>query len=79
MARGIPHPMRQMLRWSTNPRKFSEALYAAAEMCLARAAVQATIVGPLLEPVALVGTGVTFGLLLGSVFVPLIKLINDLS
>lgn len=79
MSSGIPHPMRQMLRWSTHPRKFAEALYSAAEMCRARASVQVIILGPFLEPVALFGVGITFGLLLIAILLPLFKLLNDLA
>jgi type II secretory pathway component PulF len=78
-ARGIPPEMRQLFRWSERKRTFPEALDAAAEMFDSRASLQSNVIGPILEPFVIVLTGLTVGTIVMALFLPLIKLLNDLS
>jgi type IV pilus assembly protein PilC len=78
-VRGIPHEMRQIFRWSERKRTFPEALEAAADMFDSRASLQSNVIGPILEPFVIVMTGLTVGFIVMCLFMPLIKLLNDLS
>ena len=78
-TRGIPHEMRQLFRWSERKRTFPEALEAAADMFDSRASLQSNVIAPILEPFVIVLTGLTVGTIVICLFMPLLKLLNDLS
>ncbi|HVW02800.1 MAG TPA: type II secretion system F family protein [Planctomycetaceae bacterium] len=78
-VRGLPVEMRQLFRWSERKRGFAETLDAAAEMFESRASLESNVIGPLLEPFVIAMTGLTIGFVVICLFLPLIKLLNDLS
>jgi type II secretory pathway component PulF len=75
----LPQGLRQLLRWAERPQTFSEVLRAASEMFEARARMQSAAIAPFIEPMLIVGLGLSVGFILISLFLPLMKLLNDLS
>jgi type II secretory pathway component PulF len=79
LPRTMPGPVRQVFRWADRPDVFAEALDGLAELYSRRARVSACLVGIFLEPFVLTFLAVTVGLIVAALFLPLIKLLNDLS
>lgn len=76
---GFPRELAPVFRWSQQRDAFADALHAAGEIFGARAHVQSTLVAPVLEPVIVIGVAVAMGFMVIALFLPLIKLLNDLS
>ncbi|HET6425621.1 MAG TPA: type II secretion system F family protein, partial [Planctomycetaceae bacterium] len=76
---GWPSDLGDIFRWSGRPDEFVQGLRAASEIFSARARVQGNLSAWLLEPVLLLMLSIGVGLLVIALFMPLIKLLNDLS
>lgn len=75
----FPRELTHLFRWERQEGAFRTALEASSELFAARANVQVGIASIFVEPLLLVVAGGTVGLLVISMFLPLIKLLNDLS
>ncbi len=76
---GWPSDLGDVFRWSDRHEEFVQGLRAASEIFGARSRVQGNLSAWLLEPVLLLMLSVGVGLLVIALFMPLIKLLNDLS
>ncbi len=76
---GWPNDLGDIFRWANRPEDFVQGLRAASEIFRARSRVQGNLSAWLLEPVLLMILSVSVGLLVIALFMPLIKLLNDLS
>jgi len=65
--------------WADRSGDFVESLRASGEMFAARSRVQTSLVFWLMEPLILLAVAVTVGFLVVAMFLPLVKLLNDLS
>lgn len=68
-----------VMRWAGNNRLFAEALRSSGEIFAARSRVELHLAAWLFEPVMLFVIAVSVGLCVIALFMPLIKLLNDLS
>lgn len=75
----FPPSLVHVFRWERRQDAFADALRAAGESFAARANLQTGLVGVVFEPVLLVGMAVFIGSVIMALFVPLIRLLNDLS
>ncbi len=76
---GWPNDLGDIFRWAGRTDDFVQGLRAASEIFRARSRVQGNLSAWLLEPVLLLFLSVSVGLLVIALFMPLIKLLNDLS
>jgi type II secretory pathway component PulF len=76
---GLPHGLRQILRWSERPQTFPDLLRAASEMFESRARMQSSALVPIFEPLVIVFLGLGVGSIVIALYMPLVKLLNDLS
>jgi type II secretory pathway component PulF len=76
---GWPTDLGDIFRWSGRSDEFVQGLRAAGEIFSARSRVQGNLSAWLLEPVLLLMLSIGVGLLVIALFMPLIKLLNDLS
>lgn len=76
---GWPSDLGDIFRWADRHDDFVQGLRAASEIFRARSRVQGNLSAWLLEPVLLLMLSVTVGLMVIALFMPLIKLLNDLS
>lgn len=77
--RSFPPSLSQALGWSAPQSTMAESLRAMGDMYEARSRMQATWMIAIIEPVAITFTAVTVGMFVLAMFMPLIKLLNDLS
>ena len=75
----FPHGMADVFRWSHRGDAFPDLLHSAADIFASRASIQASVIGTVSEPVVIIGVAVTVGMVVIALFMPLIKLMNDLS
>ena len=75
----FPPDVVHLFRWESRKDAFRDALHGAAEMFAARAQTQSGLIPVLVEPIMLLVVGVTIGSIIIALFMPLIKLVNDLS
>jgi type II secretory pathway component PulF len=76
---GMPVSICQMLHEATSAEALGEALHGLAEVYGAGAELNSRAVGVVAEPFILLGTSVCLGTVVVALFLPLIKLLNDLS
>jgi len=76
---GWPNDLGDIFRWANRTDDFVQGLRAASEIFRARSRVQGNLSAWLLEPVLLLLLSVTVGFMVIALFMPLIKLLNDLS
>lgn len=76
---GLPTDLVPVFRWSRKPGLLAEGLHAAGEIYSARARVQASLIAMICEPLILIGVAVLIGGVVLALFLPLFKLLNDLS
>lgn len=79
VAAGIPIAIAQMLRDSATPATLSEGLHGLGDIYAARAASNSRFLAVIAEPFILIFTSVGLGTIIVGLFMPLIKLLNDLS
>lgn len=75
----LPQAIGQMLHSISDPDSLAEALYGLAEIYSARAEVNCRFVAVIVEPLVMTMITIGLGTIVVSVFLPLIKLLNDLS
>lgn len=76
---GLPPYLEQMLRFSAHGAEASTALRYMADLMESRARTLSQAAMPLIEPVMLIAMVISIGVYVVAVFMPLIKLLNDLS
>jgi type IV pilus assembly protein PilC len=76
---GLPNSLRQVFRHASSERTFVEALRGLSDLYAARCSVSSKLVSAILEPFALVIAMGFAGMTTIALFLPLIKLLNDLS
>ena len=76
---GWPAELGDVFRWSARSEDFVQGLRAASDIFRARSRVQGNLSAWLMEPVLLLMLSVGVGFLVIALFMPLIKLLNDLS
>ena len=79
VSEAFPREMLPVFRWADQQGLFIEALQGAADIYAARSQMNSGVVAVVLEPVTMFGVGVTMGLIVLALFMPLIKLLNDLA
>ncbi|MFQ5731920.1 MAG: type II secretion system F family protein [Planctomycetaceae bacterium] len=77
--RRLPPQLAQVFRWSNHPETFPEALRGSAAVFEGQARAQARLVPKVLEPIMIFGVGFCLLLFVVAMFLPLIKLISDLT
>ncbi len=75
----LPQAIGQMLHGIADPDSLAEALYGLAEIYSARAEVNSRFVAVIVDPLVMTVITIGLGTIAISLFVPLIKLLNDLS
>lgn len=68
-----------VFRWHDRGPAFSEALETAADLCVTRSQEQMTLATLVMEPAVIVCVALTIGGVVVSLFLPLVKLLNELS
>lgn len=75
----FPRWLAPLLRWHDRGPAFVEALDSAADLCIARSRSELTLITLIAEPAVIVLVALTVGFSIVSVFMPLMKLLNELS
>jgi type II secretory pathway component PulF len=78
-AETLPREVLPIFRWADNRKLFIEALRGAADIYAVRSHLHAGVTGIILAPALIFGVGITVGLVVIAMFLPLIKLLNDLA
>lgn len=78
-APGMPHILMNAFRWSHDPEPFSDGLRSLATVFGSQARISTSQLVVITEPVAFLGIGLIAGIATFSMFLPLIKLLNELS
>ncbi|MBC8112860.1 MAG: type II secretion system F family protein [Candidatus Saccharimonas sp.] len=76
---GFPSSLAHVLREATSPKVLADALHGLAEIYSARTEVSSHLTSSIVEPFVMVLTVVGLGTIVIALFMPLIKLLNDLS
>jgi type II secretory pathway component PulF len=79
VSEAFPREMLPVFRWADQKGLFIEALRGAADIYAARSQMNSGVFAVVLEPVVMFGVASTIGLILLALFLPLIKLLNDLA
>lgn len=79
MSAGIPIAISKVLRESSTPTAVAEALRGLATLYSTRAEVNSRFVAVIAEPFIIIMTAVSLGTTIAALYLPLIKLLNDLS
>lgn len=75
----FPQDLLHLFRWADRGEDFSEGLQNAADVLGAQSRVHSHTLAIVCEPAVTIGIGVTVGLTVIALFMPLVKLLNDLS
>lgn len=75
----FPAIFSQFVKWGERHHSQSDALHAAGEIFEARARAQASLLGWIAEPFVVILVGLSIGTIVLALFLPLIKLLNDLT
>jgi type II secretory pathway component PulF len=78
-AETLPREVLPIFRWTDQRSLFIEALRGAADIFAARSQLHSGITVVVLEPMLIFGVGMTVGLVVLALFMPLLKLLNDLA
>ncbi len=78
-TRPFPAVFCQFVKWGERHQKYPEALHAAGDIFEGRARVQASLLMWLIEPIVIIAAGLVIGGMIIAMFLPLIKLLNDLT
>lgn len=79
VSEAFPREVLPIFRWADNRPLFIEALRGASEIYASRSQMHSGITLVVLEPTMIFGVGMTVGLVVLALFLPLIKLLNDLA
>ncbi|MCA9056675.1 MAG: type II secretion system F family protein, partial [Planctomycetaceae bacterium] len=74
-----PRWLGPLFRWHDRGPAFTEALDAAADLCVARSQSQLTLITLIAEPTVIVFVAILVGFAVLSLFFPLIRLLNELA
>ena len=75
----FPHEIVHVLRWEQRGSAFGEILRSWSQLFARMAAGRSSVISAILAPLLMVGIGLLVGLILFALFLPLIKLLNELS
>ncbi|MBT6157644.1 MAG: type II secretion system F family protein [Planctomycetaceae bacterium] len=75
----MPGTLVESMKWHDKPDVFADTLRALTEMYKSRAHAQTGLITVLWQPIIMVTMGISVGLIVIALFMPLIKLLNDLS
>lgn len=75
----FPRALAAMFRWAEHPAALAQGLRAAGELFAVQARVQSGVVGVFLQPFLFIGLAAGAGLIVTSLFMPLITLLNELA
>jgi type II secretory pathway component PulF len=75
----FPAMFSQFVKWGERHHSYPEALHAAGDIFEGRARVQASLLTWLIEPFVIIGVGLCVAVIVLAMFMPLIKLLNDLT
>jgi type II secretory pathway component PulF len=78
-AAGFPRLLAVVFRWQDRGPAFREGLEALADFFTARSRSQLNLLTLIFEPLIILGIGLTIGFVVLSLFLPLMKLLNELS
>ena len=76
---GFPASVAHVLRGTSSPRTLADALHGLAEIFSARTEVNSRLTSSIIEPFVMIFTVVGLGTVVIALFLPLLKLMNDLS
>ena len=76
---GFPASLAHVLRETSSPKTLADALHGLAEIYSARTEVNSRLTSTIIEPFVMIFTVVGLGTVVIALFMPLIKLLNDLS
>lgn len=76
---GFPASLAHVLRETSSPKTLADALHGLAEIYSARTEVSSRLTSTVIEPFVMIFTVVGLGTIVIALFMPLIKLLNDLS
>ena len=76
---GFPSSLAHALRGANSPQALAESLHGLAEIYFARTDISSRLTSSVVEPFVMVLTVVGLGTIVISLFLPLLKLLNDLS
>jgi type II secretory pathway component PulF len=79
VTEAFPRETLPVFRWSDQPQLFMEALQGASDIYAARSRMNSGVLAIVLEPVLMFAIGLGVGLIVIALFLPLIKLLNDLA
>ncbi len=75
----FPAVFSQFVKWGERHHAYPESLHAAGDIFEGRARVQAALLRWLIEPFVIIFVGLSVGFIVLAMFMPLIKLLNDLA
>ena len=78
-ARSLSKEIVHLLRWENRGAAFGEILRSWAELFARMAAGRSSVISAILAPFLMIGIGLFVGLIVFAMFLPLIKLLNELS
>ena len=78
-ARSLPKEIVHLLRWENRGAAFGEILRSWAELFARMAAGRSSVISAILAPFLMIGIGLGVGLIVFAMFLPLFKLLNELS
>lgn len=79
VTEAFPREVLPVFRWTDRRSLFIEALHGASDIYAARAQMNSGLLAVVLEPLVIVGIGLTVGIIVLALFLPLINLLKDLS
>ena len=78
-VRNFPHEIVHLLKWEHRGAAFAEILRSWAELLARMASGRSSVISAVLAPLLMVGIGLFVGIIVLSLFLPLMKLLNELS
>ena len=77
--RGLPKEIVHLLRWEQRGAAFGEILRSWAELFARMASGRSSVISAILAPFLMIGIGIFVGLIVIAMFLPLVRLLNELS
>jgi type II secretory pathway component PulF len=75
----FPHQIVHLLRWEQRGQAFGEILRSWAELFARMASSRSSVISAIIGPVMMIGIGFFVGMIVIAMFLPLVKLLNELS
>lgn len=76
---GIPQPLAHAFHWARDPKTFADGLRSLAMVFASQARLSSSQLIVIAEPIAIISVGVLSGTIVFAMFLPLVKLLNELS